>query len=174
MKIVCDNGIIVVFFVFVCVCYSVGLRAMRPFIPVSLLVSVSSGAGLYLVNKQCKRLEEVVDINPDDNRSTKELDKKHKIRIGLVCVTIVSALLMVYCIMTNKVPGSSSAPVSYPPRSTFGQEVANVASRLREQVSRSPPTHDPNIPTYTQAEVGTAELAAKASAEISEFIANNS
>lgn len=157
--------------------------ASSPLVPIAL---VSSLGALFYVDKQYKKLKGDMDVT---GKEPKGLGKKKKLRLGLVGFAVVLCLVMIYNkINDNRARSSfesrvakaasslrsslgSSCNMSGRPKSSmnygapkssneFSARVSEAAADLRRQIAETP-TH-------------SSALAAKASAEISQFIANNS
>lgn len=155
-----------------------------PLIPIALVASLG---GLFYVDKQCKKLQGDTDKTG--------LEKKKKLRLGLAGFAVVLCLVMIYDKINHSRArssfesrvakaasslrsslGSSSSCMSGRPRSSmnysgvpkssndFSARVSEAAADLRRQIAQTP----------VQTPRSSSALAAKASAEISQFIANNS
>lgn len=157
-------------------------------VPLSLVVGVSSVAGLYYVEKQNKAHKTMSEVEPENSRLADRMEKGKKYRLGLMAVALLSCLVLIYSLIKEKKATSSfenrvtdaakrlrSSMEHVEPSSSFGpsdvtgtpddfaDRVSLAAKKLREQITQ----HQIDGPE-------TSDLAAKASAEISQFIADNS
>lgn len=166
-------------------------------LPASIAITAASMAGFYYVDKQHKTLKIIAELEPEDDEAKAALEMKGKIRMGLMGVSVIACLMLVYGLINQKkatssfetrvtkaannlrssmqhMPASSMAPTSsMEPSSSavsedFAQRVSAAAARLRKQIEDA-------APVASSATVEpTSDLAARASAEISQFIADNS
>lgn len=173
--------------------------APKYLVPVSLLVGVSSVVGLYYVEKQTKANMVLASLEPDNDTIADKMKKAKQIRMGLMAATLLSCLALIYGLIAEKKatssfesrvsnaasnlrssmemgqPSSSSSIFPSPNSSAdtsdeFASRVSNAAARLREQISK----HGSSAEVFTPAPSAVPDLAAEASAEISQFIADNS
>lgn len=161
-----------------------------PSIPIVPIVLASSLGALYYVDMQYKAQMDATVV--DELEHEKSLAMKKKIKYGLMGSSVGLVLLMVYNMFTkskakssfeNRVAyaanslrssmnlqeggGSSAEPYMSPPTDDFSARVSQAAAELRRQISSSADLSS-NEP------MASSDLAAKASAEISQFISENS
>ena len=152
-----------------------------PIVPVALVASL--GALIY-VDKEYKKVM-------SDQTELKRSEKLKKYRMGLMVSSGILALLIIVNHMTKRSATSSfenrvahaantlrsscnlSGPVSGPassaqPSDDFSARVSEAAAELRKQIAGS------SSANLSSANLSSSDLAAKASAEISQFIADNS
>ena len=152
-----------------------------PVVPIAL---VSTLGALFYVDMQYKsERAERMELGADETTLAKPSGKK-KLRLALMGVSVVLCLFMIYSMLSAKKATSSfenrvahsanslrsSMNFEGPGTSTedFSKRVSNAAAELRKQIASSSADLSSNAP------MGSSDLAAKASAEISQFIADNS
>lgn len=153
-----------------------------PIVPIAL---VSSLGALFYVDKQYKKLKSDVGADPDMDG---KFQMKKKMRLGLMGFAVVLCLAMVYDMISAKRATSSfenrvahaantlRSSMNFrgnptPARDDFSSRVSKAAADLRKQIASSSAEFSPSSSSKPMA---ASELAAKASAEISQFIADNS
>lgn len=163
-----------------------------PIVPVALAASLG---GLYYVDMKYKALVKTTTVT-DTAAHDKSVSTKKKIRCGLMGISVALCLAIVYNFVNNKRAassfenrvanasnalrssmGSATSSANMSPSDSFSARVSTAAAELRKQLAQSeasssglftpPPVEDLTADS-------SAELAAKASAEISAFIAQNS
>lgn len=164
-----------------------------PIVPVALAASLG---GLYYVDMKYKALVKTTTVT-DTAAHDKSVSTKKKIRCGLMGISVALCLAIVYNFVNNKRAASSfenrvanasnalrssmgshvTSSANMSPSDSFSARVSTAAAELRKQLAQSeasssglftpPPVEDLTADS-------SAELAAKASAEISAFIAQNS
>ena len=169
-------------------------------VPFSLLVGVSSIVGLYYIEKQSKENKLLAEVEPENESLPGIMKKNKQMRLALMGVALLSCLTLIYGLMKEKrstssfesrvsnaasnlrssmehTDPSSSASMFHGPSASadtsdeFASRVSNAANRLREQIKE----HSGNSGSSAEMfKPDVPDLAASASAEISQFIADNS
>lgn len=173
-----------------------------PSIPVVPIALAASLGGLYYVDMKYKDLMAMTGAVDDNAAHEKSLAMKKKMRYGLMGTSVVLCLAIVYNCVSNKrakssfenrVTNASNAlrssmnlssaqpQSSAAPSDDFSARVSEAAAELRRQLATSSgePSSSgmfspPPVEDLSAANLSSADLAAKASAEISSFIAENS
>ena len=172
--------------------------APKYIVPVSLLVGVSSVVGLYYVEKQTKANMVLASLEPENETIPDKMKKAKQIRLVLLASALLSCLALVYGLIAEKKatssfesrvssaasnlrssmegqPSSSMFPSANSSADTsdeFASRVSNAAARLRAQIAEHG-AGSSSADVFTPAPA-VPDLAAEASAEISQFIADNS
>lgn len=168
-----------------------------PLVPVALVASLG---GLYYVDMKYKALMDTTTI-ADKAAHEKSLDMKKKMRLGLMGTSVALCLAIVYNFVNkkraassfeNRVANASNAlrsSMNFPassanlssadlsPSDSFSARVSSAAAELRSQLASAEPSSSglfTRPPVEDLSPESSAELAAKASAEISSFISQNS
>lgn len=153
-------------------------------IPVVPIALVSALGALFYVDMQYKAEKaEMAELGADETTLAKPNSKK-KLRLALIGVSVALCLLMIFNTLSakratssfeNRVAHSanslrSSMSFNKPTASSddFSRRVSQAAAELRKQIASSSSNLSSSQP------MGSSDLAAKASAEISQFIADNS
>ena len=170
-----------------------------PSIPVVPIALAASLGGLYYVDMKYKDLMATTGAVDDNAAHEKSLAMKKKMRYGLMGTSVVLCLAIVYNCVNNKRAKSSfenrvtnasnalrssmnlsSAQPQSASSDAFSARVSEAAAELRRQLATTPgePSSSgrfsPPVEDLSAANLSSADLAAKASAEISSFIAENS
>lgn len=156
-----------------------------PIIPVALVASLGA---LYYVDTKYKADMELVEGESIEEKAEREkcLAMKKKIRLGLMVFSVGLVLLRVLNMVTaSKKKSSFQNRVAHAANSlrssmdfekdddNFSQRVTIAAAKLRKQITSSMDHHPTSSPPKPKAKPQSA-LAARASAQISSFIAANS
>jgi len=170
-------------------------------VPISLLVGVSSVVGLYYVEKQAKANMILAELEPDNDTVPDKMKKAKQLRLALMVSALLACLVLIYGLIKEKkaassfesrvsnaasnlrssmehMGGPSSSSSIFPSANSsadttddFAARVSNAASKLRQQIAEH---SSAEVFTPVGDTVTVPDLAAQASAEISQFIADNS
>lgn len=154
---------------------------MSMVLPIAL---VSTLGALFYVDMQYKADKEKVAENAENAETEVSNTKKH-LRLALMGTSVVICIAMIYSVLNKKMAKSSfenrvahtanalrsSMKFDTPPQDDFSARVSKAAADLRKQIAS--PQSSANLYSNSTS-TSPSNLAAQASAEISQFIADNS
>lgn len=124
-----------------------------------------------------KKGSEREDIGEDGDKRRRKKKSMMRIKYALMISTALFGGIFIYQMMHANSPGSSFLPSSSmahtESEAEFARRVSDATAKLRSQLKKPPLTAKPRSAYSPSGIASSSELAARASAEISSFIANN-